>query len=61
MEAADVFVHISAVEPGRMDGLQEGQKLNYELSRAARRCWVNAGQSDLRSVALKRGAARPFS
>lgn len=29
---ADVFVHISAVEGAGLRGLQEGQKLNYELA-----------------------------
>lgn len=29
----DVFVHISAVERAGMTGLQEGQKLSYELVR----------------------------
>ena len=33
---ADVFVHISAVERAGMDGLQEGQKLNYELEQGQR-------------------------
>lgn len=28
---ADVFVHISAVEQAGMRGLNEGQKLSYEL------------------------------
>jgi CspA family cold shock protein len=28
---ADVFVHISAVERAGMHGLNEGQKINYEL------------------------------
>ncbi len=27
----DVFVHISAVEQAGMSGLNEGQKINYEL------------------------------
>jgi len=27
----DVFVHISAVERAGLPGLQEGQKINYEL------------------------------
>jgi CspA family cold shock protein len=27
----DVFVHISAVERAGMDGLDEGQKLSYEI------------------------------
>lgn len=29
--AADVFVHISAVERAGMAGLKDGQKINYEL------------------------------
>jgi CspA family cold shock protein len=29
----DVFVHISAVERAGMSGLNEGQKLNYDLER----------------------------
>jgi len=33
---ADVFVHISAVERAGMDGLNEGQKLNYELEQGQR-------------------------
>ena len=32
----DVFVHISAVERAGMDGLNEGQKLNYELEQGQR-------------------------
>jgi CspA family cold shock protein len=32
----DVFVHISAVEQAGMDGLNEGQKLNYELEQGQR-------------------------
>jgi len=31
----DVFVHISAVERAGLDGLNEGQKLSYELSKGA--------------------------
>ena len=27
----DVFVHISAVEPAGLKGLNEGQKINYEV------------------------------
>lgn len=27
----DVFVHVSAVERAGMDGLREGQKVNYDL------------------------------
>ena len=33
----DVFVHISAVERAGMSGLQEGQKLSYELQRDPRK------------------------
>jgi CspA family cold shock protein len=33
---ADVFVHISAVERAGMDGLQEGQQLNYDLEQGQR-------------------------
>ena len=28
---ADVFVHITAVQASGMDGLEEGQKISYEL------------------------------
>lgn len=35
--SADVFVHISAVERAGMNGLQEGQKLSYELQRDPRK------------------------
>lgn len=28
---ADVFVHISAVQEAGMQGLKDGQKINYEL------------------------------
>jgi CspA family cold shock protein len=28
---SDVFVHISAVQKAGMDGLNEGQKISYEL------------------------------
>jgi len=33
---ADVFVHISAVERAGMDGLNEGQKVSYELEQGQR-------------------------
>jgi CspA family cold shock protein len=33
---ADVFVHISAVERAGMDGLAEGQKVDYELETGQR-------------------------
>ena len=29
--SADVFVHITAVQASGMDGLEEGQKVSYEL------------------------------
>jgi CspA family cold shock protein len=32
----DVFVHISAVQRAGMTGLQEGQKLSYELTQDRR-------------------------
>jgi CspA family cold shock protein len=32
----DVFVHISAVERAGLDGLNEGQKLSYELEQGQR-------------------------
>jgi len=32
----DVFVHISAVEASGMAGLQEGQKVNFEIEPDAR-------------------------
>lgn len=32
----DVFVHISAVERAGMRGLNEGQKVSYEMSRDAK-------------------------
>ena len=28
----DVFVHITAVQESKLDGLQEGQKVSYELA-----------------------------
>lgn len=40
---ADVFVHISAVEQSGMSGLNEGQKVNYELQSDPRRNKVFAG------------------
>jgi CspA family cold shock protein len=33
---ADVFVHITAVERAGMEGLQEGQTLNYDLEQGQR-------------------------
>jgi len=40
---ADVFVHISAVEQAGMNGLNEGQKITYELQTDTRRNKVYAG------------------
>jgi len=39
----DVFVHISAVERAGLRGLQEGQKLSYELERDKRSGKTSAG------------------
>jgi CspA family cold shock protein len=33
---ADVFVHISAVERAGMNGLAEGQKVNFEVAKDSR-------------------------
>ena len=41
---ADVFVHISAVEAAGMRGLDEGQKVNYELEKDRRSGKMSAGQ-----------------
>jgi CspA family cold shock protein len=40
---SDVFVHISAVERAGLRGLQEGQKLSYELERDKRSGKTSAG------------------
>ncbi|MFN3857544.1 MAG: cold-shock protein [Caulobacter sp.] len=40
---ADVFVHISAVEKAGMHGLNEGQKIGYELQRDNRSGKMSAG------------------
>ncbi|MFN9925887.1 MAG: cold-shock protein [Phenylobacterium sp.] len=40
----DVFVHISAVERAGMSGLNEGQKLSFELERDKRSGKTSAGQ-----------------
>ena len=42
--AADVFVHISAVERAGMSGLNEGQKVSFELERDAKSGKMSAGQ-----------------
>ena len=39
----DVFVHISAVEQAGMSGLNEGQKISYELISDRRSGKVSAG------------------
>jgi CspA family cold shock protein len=41
---ADVFVHISAVERAGMRGLQEGQKVSFELERDRKSGKMSAGQ-----------------
>jgi CspA family cold shock protein len=41
---ADVFVHISAVERAGMRGLNEGQKVGFELERDQRNGKMSAGQ-----------------
>lgn len=41
---ADVFVHISAVERAGMGGLNEGQKVSYELEQDRRSGKMSAGQ-----------------
>ncbi len=40
----DVFVHISAVERSGMSGLNEGQKISYELQRDAKSGKMSAEQ-----------------
>jgi CspA family cold shock protein len=40
----DVFVHISAVERAGLRGLNEGQKVTYELEKDARSGKFAAGQ-----------------
>jgi len=40
---SDVFVHISAVERAGLRGLQEGQKLSFELERDKRSGKTSAG------------------
>ena len=41
---ADVFVHISAVERAGLNGLQEGQKISFELEKDQRSGKTSAGQ-----------------
>ncbi|MFO1013814.1 MAG: cold-shock protein [Caulobacteraceae bacterium] len=41
---ADVFVHISAVERAGLRGLDEGQKVSYELEQDRRSGKTAAGQ-----------------
>ena len=40
----DVFVHISAVERAGLGGLNEGQKISYELEQDRRSGKMSAGQ-----------------
>ncbi len=40
----DVFVHISAVERAGMRGLNEGQKVSFEMEKDARSGKTSAGQ-----------------
>jgi CspA family cold shock protein len=40
----DVFVHISAVERAGLHGLNEGQKVSYELEQDRRSGKTSAGQ-----------------
>ncbi len=40
----DVFVHISAVERAGLGGLNEGQKITYELEKDKRSGKMSAGQ-----------------
>ena len=40
----DVFVHISAVERAGMSGLNEGQKVSFELEKDQRSGKTSAGQ-----------------
>jgi CspA family cold shock protein len=40
----DVFVHISAVERAGMNGLNEGQKISFELERDRKSGKMSAGQ-----------------
>ena len=40
----DVFVHVSAVEGAGMNGLNEGQKVSYEVERDRRSGKESAGQ-----------------
>jgi CspA family cold shock protein len=41
---SDVFVHISAVERAGLNGLQEGQKVSYELEQDRRNGKMAASQ-----------------
>src|SRR5207237_10510416 len=59
----DVFVHISAVERAGMDGLQEGQKLSFELEQGQRGrasavhlrpAWPSVGNGALRRPFFRR-------
>ncbi|HEY5290182.1 MAG TPA: cold-shock protein [Caulobacteraceae bacterium] len=41
---ADIFVHVSAVERSGLGGLNEGQKITYELERDPKNGKMAAGQ-----------------
>jgi cold shock protein len=41
---ADVFVHISAVERAGLNGLNDGQKVTYELEKDRKSGKMSAGQ-----------------
>jgi CspA family cold shock protein len=41
---ADVFVHISAVERAGLNGLREGQKVSYEITKDQRTGKASADQ-----------------
>jgi CspA family cold shock protein len=43
----DVFVHISAVERAGIGGLNDGQKVSYELERDRKSGKMSAGQLSL--------------
>ena len=55
----DVFVHISAVEAAGLRGLDENQKVSYELERDKRSGKESAGNWDKVEVAQNDPAAKP--
>ena len=51
----DVFVHISAVERSGLNGLNEGQKINYEIAtERGRSAAVNLKTADLLGITVPR-------